>query len=108
MIFKFKDINECAVSKCDLSSTDCANTAGSFHCKCRTGFVPNLDCRPVADLGIGAGAIPSDSIYISGNEGNYTAEVCINITQTLNNVIQGSLTVFFLKTSILLLFFFRW
>src|SRR5690606_20871550 len=52
-----EDINECAQATsngvCDLASTTCENAAGGFHCKCKAGFEPNLDCRPAVDLGLG-------------------------------------------------------
>lgn len=65
------DINECASSQCDLASTECTNTPGSFHCKCRAGFAPTLECRPVADLGLLNGGIPDESIIVSGTENSY-------------------------------------
>lgn len=65
---KCRDIDECASSSCDAASTKCANTAGSFFCKCRKGFEPNLDCRPVGDLGVANGNIPDHGIKASGTE----------------------------------------
>lgn len=71
------DINECASSQCDVASTECANTPGSFHCKCRKGFAPTLECRPVGDLGMINGGIPDESITVSSNEGGYDKSVSI-------------------------------
>lgn len=72
------DVNECASSQCDLASTECTNTPGSFHCKCRAGFSPTLECRPVADLGLLNGGIPDESITVSGTEHTYHKGVIIN------------------------------
>ncbi|XP_052128948.1 sushi, von Willebrand factor type A, EGF and pentraxin domain-containing protein 1 [Frankliniella occidentalis] len=69
------DINECSSSQCDLASTECANTPGGFHCKCRKGFVGHLECRPVGDLGLTTGGIPDDSISVSGTEPGYPKEM---------------------------------
>ncbi|XP_043234344.1 uncharacterized protein LOC122387849 [Amphibalanus amphitrite] len=66
-----QDINECAAAKCDLASTNCTNTAGSYHCGCRPGFAPNLQCRPVAELGVSSGAISDGDISVSGTEDGY-------------------------------------
>ncbi|KAG0433549.1 hypothetical protein HPB47_019805, partial [Ixodes persulcatus] len=67
-----RDINECASSSaCDSASTICTNTSGGFFCKCKKGFEPNLDCRPVGDLGLSNAAIPDTSIKVSGTEGGY-------------------------------------
>ncbi|XP_071439306.1 uncharacterized protein uif isoform X2 [Hetaerina americana] len=71
---KCEDVNECATSQCDLASTECINTPGSFHCRCRKGFSPNLECRPVGDLGLTTGGIPDDSIQVSGFEKGYNKE----------------------------------
>ncbi|ENN80781.1 hypothetical protein YQE_02790, partial [Dendroctonus ponderosae] len=68
---KCEDINECISSQCDVASTECVNTAGSFQCKCRKGFAPTNECRPVADLGLINGGIPDESITVSGNEAGY-------------------------------------
>lgn len=73
------DINECAASQCDVASTECANTPGSFHCKCRKGFAPTLECRPVGDLGMINGGIPDESITVSSSEGGYDKSVSIKI-----------------------------
>lgn len=45
------DINECTTTQCDLASTECMNTPGSFFCQCKKGFAPTNECRPVIDLG---------------------------------------------------------
>lgn len=69
------DINECAASQCDLASTECVNSLGGFHCRCKTGFAPTMECRPVGDLGLISGGIPDDSITVSGSEPAFTKEV---------------------------------
>lgn len=66
-----EDKNECDAFQCDFKSTECENTAGSHHCKCRKGFEPNLECRPVLDLGLADGGIPDDGIIVSGSEEGY-------------------------------------
>ncbi len=33
---------------------------GSHFCKCRDGFEPNLECRPIIDLGLEDGGIPDE------------------------------------------------
>jgi len=72
------DVDECSPSPavnsttCDAASTECVNTAGSFHCKCREGFEPNLDCRPAGDLGLSNGVIPDTSIRASSTEPGYS------------------------------------
>lgn len=67
------DIDECSPgnSACDISSTICTNTDGGFFCKCKQGFEPNLNCRPVSDLGLTTGAIPDSSIRVSSTEPGY-------------------------------------
>jgi hypothetical protein len=42
----FPDKNECDAFQCDFKSTVCENAAGSYHCMCKEGFTPNLECRP--------------------------------------------------------------
>ncbi len=54
------DKDECELFQCDFRSTECENVNGSHHCKCREGFAPNLECRPVADLGMADGGIPDE------------------------------------------------
>ncbi|KAI1303707.1 Fibropellin-1 [Halotydeus destructor] len=67
-----KDIDECqSASACDGASTECTNTPGSYFCKCKSGFEPNLDCRPVGDLGLRNDVIPDNSIRASGTETGY-------------------------------------
>lgn len=73
------DINECASSQCDQASTECVNTAGSFHCKCRAGFVGSMECRPVGDLGFTTGGIPDEAITVSGLEAGYSKDVSVII-----------------------------
>ncbi|XP_013781236.1 uncharacterized protein LOC106465521 [Limulus polyphemus] len=68
---KCEDVDECSDTSCDSASTVCTNTAGGFFCKCKEGFDPNLDCRPVGDLGLSSGTIPLDSIRSSGTEARY-------------------------------------
>jgi hypothetical protein len=72
-----EDIDECVNSQCDLASTECANVAGSFYCKCRTGFSPSLDCRNIADLGLGSGGIPDHAITVSSAQEDHPKEVNI-------------------------------
>ncbi|KAF8796738.1 CUB and sushi domain-containing protein 1 [Argiope bruennichi] len=67
-----KDIDECVSSSCDAASTKCNNTDGGFYCKCRKGFEPNMECRPVGDLGVGNGNIPDSRIKASGTEIGYS------------------------------------
>ncbi|KAI8115214.1 CUB and sushi domain-containing protein 1 [Lucilia cuprina] len=67
-----EDINECTSTQCDLATTECANTAGSFHCKCRPGFAPTTECRPVGDLGLSNGGVPDESIMTSASEEGFT------------------------------------
>jgi len=71
------DVNECANSQCDLASSECINTAGAFHCRCRKGFAPNLECRPVGDLGLTTGGIPDDAITVSDEEVDYDRTVIL-------------------------------
>lgn len=67
-----KDIDEClSRDACDTASTECTNTPGSFYCKCKGGFEPNLDCRPVGDLGVSTGIIPDTSIKASSTDSGY-------------------------------------
>lgn len=66
-----EDINECSQSQCDLASTECKNTAGSFHCACKKGFAQTTECRPVGDLGLANGGIAEDSIIVSSTEEGY-------------------------------------
>jgi len=65
------DIDECANPQCDFSSTECVNTPGSHYCKCKGGMEPNLDCRPVIDLGLSNFGIPTEGIHVSGVETGY-------------------------------------
>ena len=69
---KCRDVDEClSSSACDLASTQCSNTNGAHFCKCKEGFEPNLNCRPVSDLGLASGGIPDTSIKVSGIESGY-------------------------------------
>lgn len=82
------DIDECSpgASVCDLASTTCTNTDGGFFCKCKSGFDPNLQCRPVSDLGLSTGTIPDSSIRVSGTESGYQkANLRLDISQRLAN-----------------------
>uniref|UniRef100_A0A1A9UCN5 Uncharacterized protein n=1 Tax=Glossina austeni TaxID=7395 RepID=A0A1A9UCN5_GLOAU len=67
-----EDINECTSTQCDLATTECVNTNGSFHCQCRSGFTATTECRPVGDLGLSNGGIPDESITTSQTEEGYT------------------------------------
>lgn len=72
---KCEDVNECATSQCDAASTECINTNGGFYCRCRAGFNPNLECRPIGDLGLISGGIPDESITVSSSEPGFVKEV---------------------------------
>lgn len=72
-----EDINECITSQCDVASTECVNEGGSFYCKCRKGFEPTLECRPVGDLGLMNGGIPDESITVSSSEPGYEKSVSL-------------------------------
>jgi hypothetical protein len=69
------DINECHTSQCDLASTECMNTPGSFYCQCKKGFASTTECRPVGDLGLSTGGVPEESITVSASEEGYTKGV---------------------------------
>lgn len=71
---KCEDVNECATSQCDAASTECINTNGGFYCRCRAGFNPNLECRPIGDLGLISGGIPDESITVSSSEPGFVKE----------------------------------
>uniref|UniRef100_A0A182Y3Y1 Notch n=1 Tax=Anopheles stephensi TaxID=30069 RepID=A0A182Y3Y1_ANOST len=66
-----EDIDECQTSQCDASSTECMNAAGSFHCKCKTGYTSSMECRPVVDLGLSNGGISDDSVTVSSTASGY-------------------------------------
>ncbi|UYV83192.1 clec-78 [Cordylochernes scorpioides] len=66
-----RDVDECSATSCDTASTTCTNTAGGFFCRCKEGFEPNLDCRPVADLGLSTGVVPDTSLRVSSTESGY-------------------------------------
>lgn len=51
------------------------NEPGSFYCKCRKGFEPTLECRPVGDLGLVNGGVPDESITVSSSEPGYDKSV---------------------------------
>lgn len=72
------DINECASSQCDLASTECINNPGAFTCKCKPGFTPTMECRPIGDLGLINGGIPDESITVSSSENGYTKNVSVS------------------------------
>lgn len=87
-----EDINECSAVQCDLSSTECMNTAGSFHCQCKKGFNPTTECRPVGDLGLSNGGVPEESITVSSSEEGY-AKGMVRLTSMGwcgNNIDPGS------------------
>ncbi|KAL7042588.1 hypothetical protein ACKWTF_001212 [Chironomus riparius] len=65
------DINECLTTQCDLASTECINTPGSFYCQCKKGFSSTNECRPVNDLGLSTNGIADDSIIVSSTEEGY-------------------------------------
>jgi len=73
--FASVDINECTSSQCDLASTECINNPGAFTCKCKSGFAPTMECRPIGDLGLINGGIPDESITVSSSENGYTKTV---------------------------------
>ena len=76
------DVDECggsgsgstSSSPCDQASTTCTNVPGSYQCGCRSGFLPNLDCRPVVDLGLGNGGVPNPSISVSSAQKGFPKE----------------------------------
>ena len=75
---KCEDKNECDAFMCDFKSTECENLPGGYHCKCRSGFEPNLECRDVADLGLLDGpqrGVADESIIVSGAEPGYPKEM---------------------------------
>lgn len=81
------DVNECAASQCDLASTECVNSLGGFHCRCKTGFAPTMECRPVGDLGMISGGISDDSITVSGSEPSFTKEVGLELFYLISKCI---------------------
>ena len=72
---KCLDVDECGVSNpaCDRGSTTCTNVPGSFQCGCRSGFLPNLNCKTL-DLGLGNSAISAPAISVSGAEKGFPKE----------------------------------
>ncbi|XP_065584265.1 CUB and sushi domain-containing protein 3-like, partial [Artemia franciscana] len=74
-----QDIDECVMEQCDGASTVCENVPGSFHCDCKAGFTPSLECKPVTDLGLGSGALPNELITVSGFEPGFPKEVSSSI-----------------------------
>ncbi|KAB7498637.1 Fibropellin-1 [Armadillidium nasatum] len=75
----WSDIDECGTSQCDAASTVCSNTPGAFFCKCKKGYEPNLDCRPMGDLGVSDGGIPDDAIVVSSTAKGYDkADIRLN------------------------------
>lgn len=73
------DINECIAAPCDVASTECVNTPGSFYCQCKAGFSASTECRPVGDLGLATGGISDNSISVSSTEDGYEKSVSIYI-----------------------------
>eukprot|EP00096_Caligus_rogercresseyi_P005025 TRINITY_DN1980_c0_g2_i1.p1 TRINITY_DN1980_c0_g2~~TRINITY_DN1980_c0_g2_i1.p1 ORF type:complete len:2992 (-),score=731.35 TRINITY_DN1980_c0_g2_i1:531-9380(-) len=69
-----EDKNECDNFQCDSSSTICENSPGSYECKCKEGFEPNLECRSILDLGVSDGGIPNESITVSSAEEGFPKE----------------------------------
>lgn len=65
-------VSSASTTVCDSLSTECENTPGSYHCKCKSGFEANLDCRPVGDLGLSSGIIPDSAIKASSTESGYS------------------------------------
>lgn len=64
-----EDVNECSLSAvCDSASTICQNTIGSYYCKCKAGFEPNLDCRLISELGLANHVISDNLIKVSSFE----------------------------------------
>ncbi|KZS05970.1 Notch 2 [Daphnia magna] len=53
---------------------DVDECGGSYQCGCKSGFLPNLDCRPVVDLGLGNGGVPNPSITVSSAEKGFPKE----------------------------------
>lgn len=71
------DINECDATQCDAATTQCENSPGAFSCNCKPGFRPNLDCRPLGDLGLSDGGIPDDAVFVSSTAAGYDKNVSI-------------------------------
>ncbi|KFD52311.1 hypothetical protein M513_06874, partial [Trichuris suis] len=62
-----EDINECQsdqMSECSLSTTECQNMEGGYHCRCLTGYEPKLDCNSTIDL---LDAIDITSAFLTAN-----------------------------------------
>lgn len=49
--FLFTDLDECVdgTHKCDLDTTQCDNTVGSYTCSCLDGYLPEDDFRCKGD-----------------------------------------------------------
>lgn len=69
------DINECSTTQCDLTTTECTNTNGSFFCDCKPGFSRTTECHRIGDLGLSNGGLPDNSITTSSSEEEYTPEM---------------------------------
>jgi len=82
-----EDINECLLSSaCDLASTICENTIGSYYCKCKTGFEPNFDCKLVNELGLSNHVISDNLIKVSSFENGFEKK---NIRLNSSSMIGG-------------------
>lgn len=89
-----EDENECDssaihTSVCDAASSTCENTPGGFHCRCKPGFEPNLDCRPASDLGLSNHVLSDSSIQVSSAESGFEKTLVRLDPQATNGAIGG-------------------